>query len=95
MQHQHVDLTFWFQGPICRGIPEIMGFRILMLCGLLGRELSRSPEGPSTQYLRTLVPHTIPLMVWGTRILKYWVLGPSGYRSFCFEPHTIHHVYSI
>ena len=36
------------------------------------------PEGPSTQYLRTLVPKTIPLMVFATRVLKYWVLGPSG-----------------
>ena len=37
------------------------------------------PEGPSTQYLRTLVPKTIPSMVFGTRVLKYWVLGPSGF----------------
>ena len=37
-----------------------------------------SPEGPSTQYLRFLVPKTIPLMVFGARELKYWVLGPSG-----------------
>ena len=36
------------------------------------------PEGPSTQYLRTLVPKTIPLVVFGTRVLKYWLLGPSG-----------------
>ena len=35
-------------------------------------------ESPSTQYLRTLVPKTIPLVVFGTRVLKYWVLGPSG-----------------
>ena len=34
-------------------------------------------EGPSTQYLRTLVPNTIKSMVFGTRNLKYWVLGPS------------------
>ena len=34
------------------------------------------PEGPSTQYLRLLVPKTIPLV--GTKDLKYWVLGPSG-----------------
>ena len=39
------------------------------------------PEGPSTQYLRTLVPKTIALMVFGTRVLKYWVLGPSGFDS--------------
>ena len=29
------------------------------------------PEGPSTQYLRTLVPNTIKGMVFGTRDLKY------------------------
>ena len=37
------------------------------------------PEGPSSQYLRTLVPNTIKGMVFGTRVLKYWVLGPSKY----------------
>ena len=36
-------------------------------------------EGPSTQYLRFLVPKTILFMVSGTRDLKYWVLGPSEY----------------
>ena len=36
------------------------------------------PEGPHTQYLGTLVPKTIPLMALGIRVLKYWVLGPSG-----------------
>ena len=36
------------------------------------------PEGPSTHCLRTLVPNTIPYMAFGTRVLKYWVLGPSG-----------------
>ena len=64
--------------------------RSLCLCGFLGRlptpidvkEDSRTsettPEGPSTEYLGTLVPKTIPLMIFGTRSLKYWVLGPSG-----------------
>ena len=37
-----------------------------------------SPEGPSTQYLRTLVPKTQKGMVLKTRILEYWLLGPSG-----------------
>ena len=37
-----------------------------------------SPEGPSTQHLRTLVPKTIKGMVFGARVLKSWVLGPSG-----------------
>ena len=34
--------------------------------------------GPSTQYLRTLVPKAIKGRVFGTRVLKYWVLGISG-----------------
>ena len=38
----------------------------------------REAEGPSTQYLRSLVPNTIKGMVFATRVLKYWVLGPSG-----------------
>ena len=37
-----------------------------------------NPEGPSTQYLSSLVPNTIQSMVFGTRSLKYWLLGPSG-----------------
>ena len=39
---------------------------------------AQNSEGPSTQYFRVLVPKTIPLMVFGTRVLKFWVLGPSG-----------------
>ena len=31
--------------------------------------LKYSPEGPSTQHLRLLVPRTIPFMVFGTRVL--------------------------
>ena len=39
----------------------------------------QDPEGPSTQYFRTLVPNTIQGMgYWDQRVLKYWVLGPSG-----------------
>ena len=37
-----------------------------------------SPEGPSTQYLRFLVPKTILLLVFGTGDLKHCVIGPSG-----------------
>ena len=41
------------------------------------------PRGStSTQYLRPLVPKTIPLMVLGTRDLKYRVLGPFGLERF-------------
>ena len=40
-----------------------------------------SPDGPSTQYLRSQSPNTISSMVLGARSLKYWVLGPSGFRT--------------
>ena len=43
-----------------------------------GSKASYNLEGPSTQYLRTLVPKAIEGMVFGIRVLKYWVLGPSG-----------------
>ena len=43
------------------------------------------PKGPSTQYLRSLVPNTIKSMVFGTRNLKYWVLGPSGLHRGSFK----------
>ena len=36
------------------------------------------PEAPSTQCFSSLVPNTIKSMVFGTRNLKYWVLGLSG-----------------
>ena len=32
--------------------------------------IAYSPEGPSTQYLRTLVPNAIQGMAFGTRVLK-------------------------
>ena len=48
-------------------------FRILR-----AEALFSCPGGPSTQYLRCLVPNTIKNMVFGTTVLKYWVLGPSG-----------------
>ena len=35
-------------------------------------------QGPSTQCLRTLVPKAISLIAFGTRVLSYLVLGPSG-----------------
>ena len=37
-----------------------------------------NPEGSNTQHLKSLVPKTRPGMGFGTRSLKYWVLGPSG-----------------
>ena len=37
------------------------------------------PKGPSTPCFRFLVPNATLLMVPGTRDLKCWVLGPSGY----------------
>ena len=40
--------------------------------------LLHHPKGPSAQHLRTLVPNSLNCMVFGTRNLKYWVIGPSG-----------------
>ena len=40
-----------------------------------------NPEGPSTQYLRFLVPNTIKGMVLGNRDLQHWILGTSGWSS--------------
>ena len=37
--------------------------------------------GPRTLYLRILVPKTIPSMAFGTRVLKYGVLGPFGFST--------------
>ena len=54
----------------------------LCLCGLPCLKYADKPEanpkGPSTQSVRTLVPKTIKSLVFETRTLKYWVLGPSG-----------------
>ena len=44
------------------------------------------PEGPSTQYWRTLVPNAIPLMAFGTRVLKRWLLGLSGIQPIWGVP---------
>ena len=49
--------------------------------GMLGSDIAVDPlypEGPSTQYLMPLVPKTIPLMVFGIKIIEYCLLGPSG-----------------
>ena len=55
--------------------------------GSLGRSGQHFSESPSTQYLRFLVPKTILSMVFGTRGLTYWVLGPS--LGFCFTRRRI------
>ena len=49
---------------------------VLTECGYY--RIRDNPEGPSTQYLRSLVPNTITGMVFGTRNLKYWRIGSSG-----------------
>ena len=49
------------------------------------------PKGPSTQYLKTLVPKTIKGMVFGTRVFKSWVLGPFGGVSTSCQK-QLHHV---
>ena len=39
------------------------------------------PQGPSTHYFRILVPNTVLSRVFGTRVLKCWVLEPFGYHT--------------
>ena len=41
------------------------------------------PEGQDTCYLRLLVPKSIKGIVFGTRIIKYSVVGPSGLLGAC------------
>ena len=50
-------------------------------------DYTRVPEGPSTQYLRFLVPKTTLLMIYGTRELKHWVLGPWGCMGSSLKLH--------
>ena len=78
--------------PQMKGAWAIM-FSVLQL--QRNKQFKLFPEGPSTQYLRSLVPKTIPLMVFGTRVLKYWVLGPSGFHNtqimkLVFGPSEVH-----
>ena len=46
----------------------------------------QNPKGPSTQYLRTLVPKVIRGMVFGIRVFKSWVLGPFGQDHIWHSP---------
>ena len=45
-------------------------------------------HGPSTQHLRTLVPKTIKGIVFGSRNLEYWVIGPSGTSLNHYQYHV-------
>ena len=56
--------------------------QMMIASRLLGadRTTGKYTEGPSTQDLSLLVPKTIPSMAFGTKRLKFWVLGPSGIR---------------
>ena len=51
------------------GIPELKGFQLLD---------PQIPQAPCSCRVRTWAFK--PLMVFGTGVLKYWVLGPSGNR---------------
>ena len=65
------------QDALCRSRGSFCNQLSIILVSLIWAGAT-SPEGPSTQYLRSLIPKAIPLMVFGTRVLQYWVLGPSG-----------------
>ena len=61
--------------------PKASSIQIQSICPKPLLQFLVHPEGPSTQYSRTLVPKTILLMVFGTKGLKYRVLGPSGIET--------------
>ena len=64
------------------GRPSCFGFWLL-LQALCRRESTTggigTPKGPSTEYLKFLVPNTIPPIAFGTRGQQIWVLiDPLG-----------------
>ena len=82
----------WNLKQICElrlTLPEglAMQIRCQALCASsIGQEWSLvpfrdSPQGPRTQCVRPLFPKTIKSMVFGTGVLRYWVLGPSGHTA--------------
>ena len=48
-------------------------------------------ECESTQHLRFLAPATIPSMCYGTRKLRYWVLGPAWQLPSAVEARKLEH----
>ena len=66
------DASCWKSGSRA---PKGLGPLLWTLVQNTGIPIFYHPEGPSTQYLRTLVPKTIPPMAFGIRVLRYWVLG--------------------
>ena len=69
LSEQQITGTFGlFHGRPCCCSVLLQGGRVIF------------PEGPSTHYSRTPVPNSIKGIVFGTRDLMYWVLGPLGYR---------------
>ena len=73
----------------CLEIPRLLGAARRLVPTVLQSELDLRrhelmprirglsyPKGSSTQCLRTPVSKTMHFMVFGTRVLKYWVLGP-------------------
>ena len=43
------------------------------------------PKNPSTQHLRFQIPKTIYGTDFGTRYLRYWILGPKGSKHAGFS----------
>ena len=78
----HPDLTRQFCAGAVHHKPAILS-RARHIYSLQGPRsqglLILYPEGPSTQYLRFLVPKTRRLMVFGTRERNCWVLEPPNY----------------
>ena len=67
--------SFWPEKPGTMGPlrpVDVQAFNLLAV-----RAVRSPPEGPSTQYLSSPVPNPTESMVFWSRNLKYWVLGPS------------------
>ena len=68
--------------PLLQGLGNLVYKLVLTSSGHIWEELQlggpSQGEPRSTQHLNALVPKTIRLMAFGTRVLEYWVLGPSG-----------------
>ena len=71
-RHQHVKISYQSVTEVNRAVLRRGSVRNPV------RWAFQSPEEPSTQYLRTLVPKTISFMAFGIESLKIQYLDPLG-----------------
>ena len=68
------DQKYWVSIEALQVLRALRTLEGILESFCLGPRANPDSEGPSTKYFRTLAPNTIPLMAFGTRVLKYWVL---------------------